>query len=133
MVIKPVLQALLLADHVYHDSVTGKFIIAGTFNRLWANEFPSRFGRTTFAYLRFTNIPSPLDVYLRYVDLKSNEVLLETRRISLGAKERNDVIEAAIEVPPFPLPHEGFFAFEVHVEDEMLGSIRMQVARRIDK
>lgn len=32
---KPVLQALLLADHIYEDKATGKKIIAGTFNRLF--------------------------------------------------------------------------------------------------
>ncbi len=31
---KPVLQALVLADHVYQDKSTGKKIIAGTFNRV---------------------------------------------------------------------------------------------------
>ena len=31
---KPVLQALVLADHVYQDKTTGKMVIAGTFNRL---------------------------------------------------------------------------------------------------
>jgi hypothetical protein len=32
---KPVLQALVLAEHVYQDRTTGKMIIAGTFNRLF--------------------------------------------------------------------------------------------------
>ena len=32
---KPVLQALVLAEHVYQDRATGKMIIAGTFNRLF--------------------------------------------------------------------------------------------------
>ena len=32
---KPVLQALVLADHVYQDRATGKFVIAGTFNRVF--------------------------------------------------------------------------------------------------
>ena len=31
---RPVLQALVLADHVYKDAFTGKMVIAGTFNRL---------------------------------------------------------------------------------------------------
>jgi len=31
---KPVLQAMVLADNVYQDRTTGKFIIAGTFSRL---------------------------------------------------------------------------------------------------
>ncbi len=31
---KPVLQALVLADHIYQDKFTGKMVIAGTFNRV---------------------------------------------------------------------------------------------------
>jgi hypothetical protein len=34
---KPVLQALVLAEHVYQDRATGKMIIAGTFNRLFVH------------------------------------------------------------------------------------------------
>src|SRR5262245_20539702 len=37
---KPVLQAMVLADHVYQDNTTGKFIIAGTFTRLWCSRKP---------------------------------------------------------------------------------------------
>jgi hypothetical protein len=33
-VIKPVLQALVLADNIYQDKATGKMIIAGTFKQL---------------------------------------------------------------------------------------------------
>jgi hypothetical protein len=43
-VIKPVLQALVLADNVYQDKFTGKMIIAGTFNQLYftkAHEKPA--------------------------------------------------------------------------------------------
>lgn len=31
---KPVLQAMVLADHVYQDRLSGKYIIAGTFGRI---------------------------------------------------------------------------------------------------
>ena len=31
---KPILQALILADHIYRDAATGKHIIAGTFNQV---------------------------------------------------------------------------------------------------
>src|SRR6478736_1940762 len=31
---RPVLQSLILADHVYEDKLTGKRIIAGVFNRI---------------------------------------------------------------------------------------------------
>ena len=53
---KPVLQALVLADHVYVDAETGKKIIAGTFNELHAAEFPTQFAHVTFAYLCLTDL-----------------------------------------------------------------------------
>src|SRR5262245_32592065 len=31
---RPVLQAMVLADHVYQDRLSGKYIIAGTFGRI---------------------------------------------------------------------------------------------------
>ena len=34
MMQKPILQAMVLADQVYQDVVTGKFVIAGTFGRI---------------------------------------------------------------------------------------------------
>jgi len=39
-VTKPVLQALVLADHIYQDRLTGKMIIAGTFTRLTRGRHP---------------------------------------------------------------------------------------------
>lgn len=38
---KPVLQALVLADHVYQDRHTGKMIIAGTFTRMTRGSHPA--------------------------------------------------------------------------------------------
>jgi len=36
----------------------------------------------------------------------------------------------AVEVPPFPMPHEGVYAFELHAGGEMIGARRIRVARR---
>ena len=37
---KPVLQAMVLADHVYQDRQTGKYIIAGTFSQIIFGSVP---------------------------------------------------------------------------------------------
>ncbi len=39
---KPIIQAMVLADHVYEDKSTGKKIIAGTFNQLLFSKKPRR-------------------------------------------------------------------------------------------
>lgn len=124
---KPILQALILADQIYTD-VSGKRIIAGTFNKLISSELPSVLSRNTFAYLSFTETRGETAFQLRYVDLSTSKVLLETATIKFISPGPLESVEIAIEVPPFPMPHAGAFAFEVHCAGELLGSQRMTIA-----
>ncbi|HVJ82757.1 MAG TPA: hypothetical protein VNC50_16935 [Planctomycetia bacterium] len=128
MAIRPVLQALVLADHIYVDAKSGKKIIAGTFNHLAAPSFPSVFGRTTFAFISLTEVHGTVPITLRYVDLQNGETLLELRNLEMEAP--NDplaTVEMVVEIPRFPMPHEGAFAFEVYSNEEPIGSLRIYV------
>lgn len=128
MVKKPILQALILADHIYVE-VTGKKIIAGVFNRLWSNKFPTQFARTTWAYLCLTDVLGSVPISLRYTDLRTNEVLLATRPLTAESSDPLASTEIIIEVPPFPMPHDGTYAFEVFAKDESIGSLRITVSK----
>lgn len=124
---KPTLQALLLADQVYTDRATGKHVIAGTFNGLFASEFPAVFGRATFVYLSLTNIRKKVEIRLRYVSLKDYSVLLEATPITIECSDPLATVELAVQIPPFPMPEPGSYAFEVHSGGELIGSTRMLV------
>ena len=130
VVAKPILQALVLADHVYTDKHSGKKVIAGTFNHLSASQFPAQFSRSTWAFICLTDVQGKVEVNLRYVDLSTNELLMETKAITVTSRDPLASPELMVEVPPFPMPHEGVYAFEVHVGGEMLGSVRVQVSKR---
>lgn len=122
----PVLQALVLADHVYDDRQTRKKVIAGTFNQLWSKQFPDRFSRTTFAFISLTDVRGEQKLMLRYVDLADNAVLMETH-FAVRSGDPLESVEIVIEIPPFPMPHPGAYAFEVLAGSEPLGSLRMTV------
>jgi len=124
---KPVLQALVLADHVYVDAATGKKVIAGTFNELQAAGFPTQFPHVTFAYLCLADLRGPTRLELRYVDLANGEVLMQLEDVRVTAASPLDSTELIVEVPEFPMPHPGTFALEVHCRDELLGSLRINV------
>lgn len=83
MVQKPILQALVLADRIYVDVLTRKTVIAGAFNRLWATKFPTKFGSTTWAYVCLTELQGSVPIALRYTDLQTNEVLLDTKTLTI--------------------------------------------------
>ena len=127
MVQNPILQALVLADHVYTDAMSGKKIIAGVFHNLWAAAFPTRFSRWTWAYVCLTELKGSVPITLRYTDLQTNEVLLSTRTLTMQSSDPLQSCELLIQVPPFPMPHAGTYVFEVFAGDESIGSLRITV------
>ncbi|MFO0946683.1 MAG: hypothetical protein U1D30_12160 [Planctomycetota bacterium] len=130
MAVKPVLQALLLADHVYIDNTTGKKVIAGTFNHLTATEFPSMFERRKHAFLSLTEVRGKASITLRYVDLSTNDVMLEIPNLDVFEKDPLQTVEVVVAIPKFPMPHPGAYAFEAHCEGELLGFLRVFVSKR---
>lgn len=126
----PKLQAIVLADRIYTEQHTGKKIIAGTFNTLSSPEFPCDYHTTTFAYICATNVRGRAPMHLRYVDLKTNEILFRSGQFELSSKDPLASIELIVEVPPFPMPHPGVFVFEVVSREEPIGSYRILVNKR---
>jgi len=152
---KPVLQALLLADHVYEDKATGKKVIAGTFTKL---QFAKKVAIPTVKdaqgrevrvlpagvdagsptlYLSITEIVNKAEFVLRYVDLANNQALFETN-LEITTESPLAIVEAAIPLPKLPTPHAGAFSIELLWNNEILGSHRiileeLKVDRNTDK
>jgi hypothetical protein len=146
MLIKPTLQALVLADHVYVDKYSGKFVIAGTYNQL--NVFPKpvadatqplevgpegrqlqmheifRLGNT-FAYVSLTNVRGENSLELRYVNLSDDSVLFKME-FKVAGDDPLKTLEMAMQVPPLP-GAVGDYAMELLAQDEILGSHRVRV------
>lgn len=146
--VKPVLQALVLADHVYTDK-SGKMIIAGTFNRIIRKTFtvpevpptpdptmgkPRRLvlGGTDLGcpwfYLSLTDVIDGTQLLLQFVHHGKNEVLFDTA-IGIRNQDRLATIEIARQLPPLaPYVQEpGEYSFDVVSEGDILGSHRLIV------
>jgi hypothetical protein len=140
---KPVLQAMLIADHVYQDKATGKRIIAGIFGRLLftskedvAKEL-AQLGEgnkvlggmvagAPHVYLSMTDLNGVYPFTLRYVSLESDQVLFQ---MEFGIECNNplDTVELSFGLPPLPSLKAGVFALELLWKDEPLGSVRVVV------
>lgn len=73
-----------------------------------------------------------MDVTIRYVDLDSNEVLMEHGPTTLEADDPLASVDLTVRVPFLPVPHEGGFALEVHASDELIGMLRI-IATKIEE
>jgi hypothetical protein len=145
--VKPILQALVLADHVYQDKLTGKTIVVGIFNNL--NIFktkpsepiegpqhidPRKFFRpgSPYCYINLSSVHGTIPLELRYVDLKDNSVLMYLNfEVTNPDPLRN--IEIITPVPPLPVPHPGSYVLELLTNDELIGSHRINATEEKTK
>ncbi|MGH7174241.1 MAG: DUF6941 family protein [Gemmataceae bacterium] len=133
MAIKPIIQALLLADNVYTDAETGKRVIAGVFDSIILPEIPGQFPHVSCVYVSLTAVRGDIDVMLRYVDLDADEVLMEHGPTKLSSDDPVASLDFSAPMSPLPVPHEGVFALEVHVSDELIGMLRITAAQTEDE
>ncbi|HLA86063.1 MAG TPA: hypothetical protein VJL29_14825 [Thermoguttaceae bacterium] len=146
---KPILQALLLADYMYEDRRTGKKVLAGIFSSLLMVKGrpkeeaadntlaePAETGKrplsnveqagSPWVYINLTELRGRTELKLRYVSLDKHEVLFETSPISVTSQSPLDSVEMILPIPSLPrVP--GVYALELLSGDEPLGSHRITV------
>lgn len=141
---KPVLQALLLADHIYQDRFTGKHVIAGIFSTVWFKKDGAKprteevegeerlvvSGGTRagspYAYISLTNFEGTEPFTLRYVDLADDIPLFEGT-LEVTSDDRLKTHEIAAPLPPLPAAKAGTFALELLWKNDPLGTCRVLV------
>jgi len=145
---RPVLQAMVIADNVYEDRVTGKHVIAGTFTGIAIkpalqktpeqehHDQPSgqtlrriqdpRVMGVPWLYLALTEVYGEVQIELRYVDL-SDSTLHFSVKLTLSSKDPVAVSEYTIPLPMFPATKVGEFSLDALYENEILGSWRISV------
>ena len=142
---KPVLQALLLAEHVYEDKRTGSKIICGTLNRLMRSSKPHIESSTdsdgkevknargggvgcVHVYIGLTDVVDGTKISLQLVDTQDNEVLM-CQNIVFEKANRLDLAEVVAVLPPVSLFAAGRnnLSMDVVWNDEILGAHRLTV------
>jgi hypothetical protein len=139
---------MVVADHVYQDRSTGKFLIAGTFSRLWtsaprpapAPNQPQTF-QTTEAlsrvvstagsphlYVALSDVHGAISLTLRYVDLSNGTNLFEMT-LGTGSSDPLALTELGVPLPRLPMPHPGAYSLDVLHDGEILGSWRIVITQ----
>jgi len=130
---KATLQSFILADQVYMDALTGKKVIAGTFDHLQAAKFPSHLDRETYAYLRIINCRGLVKIQLRYVDLENDAVLMRSPEVSVNQEDILASCELVMAVPLLPMPHPGVYELSTYCDGDYLGRIKITVSEMSKK
>lgn len=119
---------MLLAERVYTDAATRQHVIAGTFNEFAAVAYPTEFTHRATVFMSLSDFLGEISITLRFIDLETNEVLVEAEPLVVESLDYLVGCEMSWELPPFRLPHAGSYVFEAYEGEESLGSVRF-VAR----
>jgi hypothetical protein len=145
--VKPILQALLVADHVYTDQATGKKVVAGIFHRLWfaikkAQVEESSDGTkqqiqiptgglvagSPFCYISLTELRGKQDFTLRYILLDEDKPIFEAQITLDGVASPLETVEVVLPLPQLPAEKPGTYALSLLWNDEELGAHRISVS-----
>lgn len=142
---KPVLQAMVLADHVYRD-VAGKHIICGTFTRQWFGKQvtepvedsedggkrhllkgPITRAGTPYLYIALVEVHGNVPLELKFVDLSDATILFEAKFV-VSSRDPIAIAEYVVAMPPQIQPGKaGSYSLDLLHENEILGSWRISV------
>ena len=141
---KPVLQALLVADRVYEDKATGKKVVAGIFRQLHFKKpedlkaelekkgLPGNVvlggldAGSPWVYASLTDVRGTQPLGLRYVSLDEDKVVFETQ-LTVSCGDPLATLEIVAPLPKLPTARAGTYALELVWNDEPLGAFRIIV------
>lgn len=142
----PVLQAMVLADHVYQDLTTGKCIICGTFSQITrskrmveptgeivqgSDEFKRIIGPVSnagspYLYLALAEVHGQVPLELKLVHLDDASVSMRGT-FTVSSKSPLNITEYIVPVPTIAPNKLGVYSLDLLCENEILGSWRVIV------
>ncbi len=109
---KPIVLAMLICDHYYRDTHTGKSILSGTFSSINCVQFPSKHGNCA-VYIALSDVAQDGIVQLTFKkedgDFSMKLPPWNVRR----PDDRRAVVEIGGNINGLPLPEEGNYEFVV--------------------
>jgi hypothetical protein len=121
------LNALLLADQIYQDRESGKYVVAGIFHQINVPGFPTTLERSVGLFVSLTGVSNDANVELTFVDPADGTVLMRNRSLRVTWDDAETPVEFALEIPPLPLPHPGRYRLQLAVDGTELGASLLSV------
>lgn len=109
---KPIVLAMLICDHYYRDTHTGKSILSGTFSSINCVQFPSKHGNCA-VYIALSDVATDGTVQLTFKKEDGDFSMKLPPWNVRCPDDRRAVIEIGGNINGLPLPEEGNYEFVV--------------------
>lgn len=135
---KPIVLAMIICDHYYRDTHTGKSILTGTFSSINCVEFPTKHGNCA-VYIALSDVATngTAQLTFRKVDNGDQNDSQQNNNIGFEMKlppwdvrcpeDRRTVVEIGGNINGLPLPGEGDYEFIICWNGSEISSRRLKV------
>ena len=131
---KPIVQSLLLAERVYQDQSSQRYIVTGIFTcikfaDLEQNSKKNQPGRpgAPWVYISVTEVRKSTEFQLRYVNLRNDEIIMGAK-FTITSNDPLKVHELGFGMPMPPIT-EGVQELQLLVDERLLGRVRVTVVK----
>lgn len=123
----PVVNSLLIADRVYRDRDSGKWVIAGVFSGLKTRLLPARLDQLN-VFFQLTNAGRSFDLRLRIEHAESGEVMFEMGGpMQVSPADPLRVIEHLVRLTDVLFRREGKYWIQLLSGEEILAQAPLSV------
>ena len=116
----PHVQAIVLCDNIYRDDETGKYVLAGTFNRVYFQSFPGEYPRASL-YINLSDFMGHHRISFRFMHLAEGAILDESPEFELHHDDRREHHECIIELSALEFPEPGRYTLEILYDGDTIG------------
>jgi len=123
----PIVNSLLVADRVYRDQESGKWVIAGVFNSLSSPVLPIGVDEIN-VFFQLTNATRAFDLHLRIEHADSGRVLLDVGgEMLLNPADPLRVIENLVRLRQVQFQEPGKYWVQLTSDEEILAQTPLMV------
>jgi len=126
---KPFVNALLLADHVHFDALSGKCTIVATFGHIAAQKFPC-IHVGAFIYANLSDFKGVHKLSFRFVRDSDGQQIAQSSAVTIKHAHKLQHHEIALKLPPLSFDRPGAYAIEMLWDGEWVGAVKISVQKR---
>ena len=130
----PIVQSLLLAERVYRDQISQRYIITGIFNCIEFAEFERDAAKNQagcpgapWVYISVTEVRKKTEFLLRYVNLENDAIIMGTK-FTIAGDDPLQVHERGFGMPMPPISA-GVQELQLIVDECLLGRVRVTLKK----
>lgn len=122
---KPIVHAMVICDHYYRDSKTGKSILTGTFSSISCPTFPAKHGNCA-VYIALSDVARDGKLQISFRKEKGSFSMDIPEWDVEKPDDRGKIVEIGGNINGLPLPEEGYYEFVVSWDGMEIATRRLQ-------